>query len=289
LTVLISYDVEAASIGEGVARINTGRERYEKSLDRSSTSKALEMISDIHSRYEVPFTTFVTGKTLLQSVEPYKKAVRELGKLMDVEQHTFSHVQFKDISFEPSPGEVISYPAGTYELLEQEVKSANAAVERTLGWKCKGIRTPFCYWQGLRGEKKKLGLLRANGLKFVSSFARNRKGGQPTPWVQPYTYAEEGFPELVELPVQNWFDGIWYSTYGWENTEGFKKLYRKNLDYVRRKNLVWGIVFHEWILVEQNEPRTRVVEDFVRYAKEKGEEMLTNLQFSDDFRKSAGR
>jgi peptidoglycan/xylan/chitin deacetylase (PgdA/CDA1 family) len=288
LTVLVSYDVEAASIGEGVGRIGTGRERYNRSFERATTAKALEIISEIHSRYEAPFTTFVTGKTLLQAVEPYRKAVGELGKLIDVEQHTFSHVQFKDISFEPSPGQLISYPAGTTELLEQEVKSGNEAVRRALGLRCRGIRTPFCYWQGLRGEKRKLEILRDNGLRFVSSFARNRHGGQPTPWVQPYTYEGDGFPEMVELPVQSWFDGMWYSTFGWENTEAFKKLYRKNLDYVHRKNLVWGIVFHEWILVEQDEPRTKVVQDFIKYAKEKGEEMLTNLQFSEVFRKQKG-
>ena len=287
MTILISYDVEAASIGEGIAGIASGREKYAKALDRNSTAKALDMISDIHSKYETPFTTFVTGKTLLQSADAYRSAVARLGKLIDVQQHTFSHVIFKDVSFEPTPGQMMTYPAGTYELLEQEVKSGNEAVKRALGMKCEGIRTPFCYWQGLRGEKKKLALLRENGLKFVSSFGRNRKGTHPTPWVQPYTYAEEGFPEIVELPIQNWFDGMWYSTYGWDDIEGFKKLYRKNVDYVSRKGLVWGIVFHEWILVEQDEPKTRVVEDFIRYAKSKGEDLETNLRFSREFRRHA--
>lgn len=245
------------------------------------------MISDIHSRYEARFTTFVTGKTLLQSIEAYKGAVGRLGKLIDVQQHTFSHVPFKDIDYEPSPGQVLTNPAGTLELLEQEVKSGNEALRTALGIRCEGIRTPFCYWQGLRGERKKLNILRENGLKFVSSFGRNRRGGQPTPWVQPYTYGDDGFPEIVELPIQNWFDGIWYSTYGWDDIEGFKKLYRKNLDYVHRKDLVWGIVFHEWILVEQKEPVTRVVEDFVKYASSKGVKLETNLQFSREFRKKS--
>ena len=287
MTVLISYDVEAASIGEGIAGISSSREKYALGLDRRSTAKALEIITDIHSRYEVPFTTFVTGKTLLQSVDAYRKAVGTLGKLIDVQQHTYSHVPFKDIDYEPTPGQVLSNPGGTQELLEQEVKSGNEAVKSALGKRCEGIRTPFCYWQGLRGERKKLEILRKNGLKFVSSFGRNSKGGQPTPWVQPYTYADDGFPEIVELPIQNWFEAIWYSTYGWDDTEGFKRLYRKNLDYVQKKNLVWGIVFHEWILVEQDEPKTKVVEDFIKYAISKGERLETNLQFSREFRKKS--
>ncbi len=285
MTVLVSYDVESGSIGEGLARVGKEVSTYEKGLDASSAAQALEIMSDVHSNYEVPFTTFVTGKTLLQNVEPYRRAVKRLGKLIDVEQHTYSHVQFKDVLWTPSPGNVIKYPAGTLELLRQEVKSGGEAIKATLGFDCCGIRTPFCYWQGLRGEPEKLKILRENGMKFVSSFARNRKGGQPTPWVQPYVYAAEGFPELVELPVQNWFDGIWYPTFGWGATEAFKKLYRRNLDYVHKNNLVWGIVFHDWLIVKQNEPKTRVVADFLAYAKENGEELLTNKSFSELFRR----
>ncbi len=50
---------------------------------------------------------------------------------------------------------------------------------------------------------------------------------------------------------------------------------------------MWGIVFHDWMLVKQDERKTRVVADFLAYAKEKGEELLTNLQFSEAFRKAS--
>ncbi len=144
MAVLVSYDVESGSVGEAIGSITKGTEVYEKAMDATSASKALDIISEIHSKYEAPFTTFVTGKTLLQNLEGYKKATNKLGKLIDVEQHTFSHVQFKDVVWSPSRGRVNKYPAGTVELLRQEVKSANEAVKSALGLACKGIRTPYC-------------------------------------------------------------------------------------------------------------------------------------------------
>jgi len=281
MVILCSYDVEAGSVGEAIAGIKDGPERYPEAVDPASTPKALKIIAELHRRYEVPFTLFITGKTLLQSVESVRDVMSSCGKLVDVQQHTYSHVLFKDIRYEPSPGQRVLFRAAPYELIQHEVRSASEAFRRTLNVECKGMRTPFCYWQGLKGKPELLKLLWDNGMRFVSSFGRNENDGHPTPWVQPYTYAREGFPELVELPIQNWFDVLWYDTNGWTNTEGFKKHNRANIDYVHGMNIVWGVVFHEWVLVKNDEPRTKVVEDFLQYARSVGEQLHTNLGFSE--------
>lgn len=288
MTILVSYDVEAASVGEAIGRIKDGSEKYPESMMPESTVEGLEIITELHSKHEVPATLFFTGKTLLQSLEAAEKTRSALGKLVDIQQHTFSHVMFKDVLYEPSPGEKIIYKAPPISLLEPEVRLASEVLRDYLKVDCKGIRTPFCYFNGLRGETQLLEMLTKYGMKFVSSFGRNEQGAHPTPWVQPYNYAEDGFNDLIELPIQSWFDVIWYDVNGWENYEDFKKLLRSNIDYVHANGLVWGVVFHDWVVVKAKERERKVIDDFLGYAKSKGEEFYTNFEFSEIFRRQQG-
>ena len=78
------------------------------------------------------------------------------------------------------------------------------------------MRTPFGY-RGLRDRPDLLEVIRASGLRYVTSWGRNEDNGNPTPWeVQPFTYADEGFPEILELPFQFWLDVVWFDQYGYD-------------------------------------------------------------------------
>ena len=75
---------------------------YELALDPVTCREALELLTEIHAEAEVPATLFVCGRTLLQALEPVRAA--HASGLFDVQQHTFSHVPFKDIVYSPEPG-----------------------------------------------------------------------------------------------------------------------------------------------------------------------------------------
>ncbi len=78
------------------------------------------------------------------------------------------------------------------------------------------LRTPFGYYRGLRDRPDLLEIVRDAGLRYVTSWGRNEENGNPTPWVQPFTYAEEGYPDILELPFQFWLDVVWFDQHGYD-------------------------------------------------------------------------
>jgi len=280
MTLLLSYDIEAASVGEGLAPVKNAGEKYSDALTPDSTVQALEILTEIHSKYEIPLTLFCTGKTLLQSPQALIDIKNNLGKLVDIQQHTYSHVIFKDVVYESTPGEKNFYEAPPFELLDAEVRYASDVLKKILNIDCKGIRTPYCYYQGLRGETKILSMLEQYGIEYVSSFGRNKEGSHPTPWINPYTYADEGFPNLVELPAQNWFDCLWYDLNGWNNQNEYKKLIKSNIEYIHSNDLVWNMIFHDWSIVKAQERTSKVIEDLIIFGKSINENFYSNYDYS---------
>ena len=55
MTLLLSYDIEAASVGEGLAPVKNAGEKYSDALTPDSTVKALEILTEIHSKYARKF------------------------------------------------------------------------------------------------------------------------------------------------------------------------------------------------------------------------------------------
>ena len=94
--------------------------------------------------------------------------------------------------------------------LREEVALTSRLLEEHLGVECVGIRTPFGYYRGLSGRPDLLGILQECGIRYTTSWGRNEENANPTPWVQPFTYAEEGFPGILELPFQFWLDVVWF-------------------------------------------------------------------------------
>lgn len=273
----MGYDVEAGAVGEAIARIDRGGTLYREALDLDTPSKGVAIIRELHSRLDLPATLYICGKTLLHALEEVRPL--RFQPLFDIEQHTYSHILFRDIHYTPATGEHLHYRAATLEAIEAEINQTSQLFERYLGFRPLGLRTPFGYYQGLKGRPDLLEVLDRAGIRFVSSFGRNEQGGQPTPWVQPYTYREEGYPHILEIPFQFWLDVLWYDTYGWDRWEEFKAVLKKTVDYVAERNLVWGTCFHEWVLVKNREPKTRVVENFLRYAKEREVPILSYRDF----------
>ena len=83
--------------------------------------------------------------------------------LFDVQQHTFSHVPFKDIVYSPEPGIVGTIPAAPPEALLEELAITSRLIREHVGGDCVGLRTPFGYYRGLRDRPDLLEIVRAAG------------------------------------------------------------------------------------------------------------------------------
>ena len=270
-TLLIGYDVEACAIGEGLACL--GAHGMGEAVDRTTTGKALQIIRRNHEEHDVPATLFICGRTLVHNVDALEPFVDH--PLFDIQQHTYSHTLLRDDHWQGG-----TFLASPPVAIHTEVAQTSRALKRLLGVDCYGLRTPHGYYRGLLDSPEMLAVLVECGVKYVSSWARNENGGNPTPMtVQPFWYAEQGFPDLLEIPFQGWFDGLWFEEFGIENGAGYLDVLRRQIDEAVADDLVYGACFHDWAQLRYRETETRWVAGLMQYAKEQGVATMSYAEF----------
>lgn len=268
---LVGYDVEACAIGEGLACL--GAHGMGEAVDRSSTRRALEVIRRNHEEFEAPATLFVCGRTLVHNVDSLEPFVDH--PLFDIQQHTYSHTLLKDDHWKGG-----TFLASPPVAIEQEVRQTSEALRRLLGVECSGLRTPHGYHLGLTDRPEMLEVLVRCGIRFVSSWARNADGGNPTPLsVQPFWYGEQGFPDLLEIPFQHWLDGTWFEEFGIDRGVEFGAVLAEAIDRIVQDDLVYGACFHDWAQLRYRETETRWVAGLLGRARSQGVEVLSYADY----------
>src|SRR5579864_68366 len=164
-TILVGYDTETAAVGEALSLFTESPNfpLYAKALEPDTCREALEVLTEVHADVGVPATLFLCGRTLLHALEPVR-AARDSG-LFEVQQHTFSHVPFKEIVYSPQPDLIGTIPATPPVALLEELRFTSRLIGEHLGSECVGLRAPFGYYRGLRDRPDLLELVRAAGLR----------------------------------------------------------------------------------------------------------------------------
>lgn len=278
-TILVGYDTETAAVGEALSLMTESRHfpLYELALDPVTCRNALELLTEIHEEAGVPGTIFLCGRTLLQALEPVQAA--HATGLFDVQQHTFSHVPFKDIVYSPEPGVVGTIPASPPVALVEELAFTSRLLRDHIGVDCVGLRTPFGYYRGLRDRPDLLEIVRGAGLRYITSWGRNEDNANPTPWVQPFVYAVEGYPDILEIPFQFWLDVVWFDKHGYDTGPAFLEALKGAVDEVADNDLVYGACFHDWVMLASDERNVGWLRGFFRYARERGVEVTTYTEY----------
>ena len=278
-TLLIGYDTESAAVGEGLARfIGPEVPQYRAALDPDTTRRGVGLLARLHEELDAPCTFFVCGRTLLHALD----AIEPLAgsDLFDIQQHTYSHVVFRDVRYraEGSAAEAV-LPETPHVALREELRMTSELIRKYLGRECIGLRTPFGYYRGLRDRPDLLGIVRDTGHSFVTSWGRNEQNGNPTPWIQPFAYEEEGFPDLLEIPFQFWLDGIWFDVNGYGEGRAFRKALEGAVDEIAEQDLVFATAFHEWCAVEADEEGTGWIRGLIERARERGVEVMSYADY----------
>jgi len=278
-TLLIGYDTESAAVGEGLARfLGPDVPQYRYALDPDTTRRGVALLRRLHRELEAPCTFFVCGRTLLHALDALEPLAD--SDLFDVQQHTYSHVVFRDVRYRPIGGEVEAVlPETPHVAIREELAFTSELIRRHLGRKCVGLRTPFGYYRGLRDRPDLLRIVEETGHRYVTSWGRNEQNANPTPWVQPFSYAEEGFPQLLEIPFQFWLDGIWFDAHGYREGRAFRAALRKAIDEIVEQDLVFATAFHEWCAVAADEEGTGWIRGLIEYARERGVEITTYTDY----------
>ena len=278
-TLLIGYDTESAAVGEGLARfIGPDVPQYRAALDPDSTRRGVALLRRLHEELDAPCTFFVCGRTLLHALD----AIEPLAgsPLFDLQQHTYSHVVFRDVRYRAEGAEAEALlPETPPVALREELRMTSELIRKYLGRECIGLRTPFGYYRGLRDRPDLLEIVRDTGHRFVTSWGRNEENGNPTPWVQPFVYAEEGFPDVLEIPFQFWLDGIWFDTHGYGEGVAFRRALEGAVDEVADQDLVFATAFHEWCAVEADEEGTGWIRGLIEHARKRGVEVMSYADY----------
>jgi len=166
---------------------------------------AVAKIVDVHKRYEMPATFFIVGKTLLANPGEYRRLLT--NPLFEVASHTYTHGLLRDHPFGP--------PAVSDEEKRNEIFKSKTVIENILRQRCTGLRTPYGYDNGLKGDPKVLGLVKEAGYDYVSSLLWGPDCSQPALLADPFNYAADGFGELWELPGHGWHENLLTTNNGW--------------------------------------------------------------------------
>ena len=243
--------------------------------------KGLRIVCTVHKHLKKPFTLFILGKMLekpniLEALLSELKS-EELRKLIDIEQHAYSHVEFKKL-----PERV---PL-TLNQIKWEVSHTKKLIDK-IGYEPIGIRPPQGHYKGLQGEDKILEILYKEGIRFISSDLRNNKEQFPSSWYddkgnfrQPYYYDRNNFKDLVEIPTQGWNDN---ALKGMSRTTKVKKhtleeeveIHKENIDFAVENVLCYAPLFHPWATAMSDE-QGYVISSILKYAEKKG---MTNMNY----------
>lgn len=173
--------------------------------ESSECLAACRKIVDVHLRYEMPATFFVVGRILEENPEEYRRILD--NPLFEIATHTYSHRMLKDHPF--------CGPAVSVEERRLEVLKGKEAVERIFERPCLGLRPGCSFTDGLKGAPDVLQILKESGIRYASSLAWGPDYSLPAPLTQPFSYAEEGFPGLWELPCHGWHDNLLKDNNNW--------------------------------------------------------------------------
>lgn len=252
-----------------------------ESFPRSDkTVKFLEMIPRIHEEYNAPCSFFILGKTLLAHLEEFKKVYEEYSNLIDFEQHTFSHIVFKNLVIEYR--NYMFKKGSSIDEIRVEVRATSDIMEIFFGFRPIGLTTPWGHYRGLLDRPDILKALWDLGIRFVRSWARNERDSLPVSLdKQPFWYdsINKIYPPILECMIQGWHDNALKERLSDSNE--YIEYIKRNIDYVAEKKLVWSYVQHDhssfW-----KDPNLDMVRTMIEYAFDKGVKIVSYKQFYEN-------
>ncbi|MFB3880889.1 MAG: polysaccharide deacetylase family protein [Armatimonadota bacterium] len=247
---------------------------------------ACRRIVQRHREHELPATFFITGRVLETQGDEYRALLDD--PLFEIASHTYSHKSLRDHPF--------CGPAVSAAEIAEELREGKRLVEEVFGRPCLGVRPGCSFEHGLRGAPEVLAAVREAGYRYVSSVAWGKDYSMPAPLNQPFAYAEDGFPDLWELPCHGWHENLLKDHNGWgprrlalwpaelpeaipasfiKTPEDEFAINRVFLERVARDALTFvSLVWHPWSL-HRFDPEMRMLDLTFRHARELGLEPAT--------------
>jgi len=236
--------------------------------------EGVRALTAIHRRLRIPATFFLVGRL----VEHNRDELRDLltDPLFEIGSHSYSHCQFEGAD-----------PA----LVRDELQRTQDLIGDVFGVTPRGFRAPGGTVTGFRGDVERLGIFAEIGFEYVSSQGWGPGKTMPAPVTAPYTYAEEGFSNLLEIPMHGWHENILTKVNPWQSPsqplgpdapqtiEAWCAPFVADMDTTLGQSLpYYGPTMHPWSL-RRFDRDCRQVEALLQIAQERGFAFATFSEF----------
>ncbi len=160
---------------------------------------AVRKIVKKHEAHEMPATFFIVAQLLDKQKKEYVALLKN-HPLFEIASHSYTHMLLRDT---PEFG-----TSGPPEQFPREIVESKKRLEDVFACEVIGFRAPVSFVDGLKTAPEALRLVDEAGYKYVSSMAWGPSWSLPALLVPPFTYAEEGYPNLWELPPCGWHENL---------------------------------------------------------------------------------
>lgn len=161
---------------------------------------AVRVLAQIHEEFEAPATFAIVGRTLEEKPDEFRSLLDK--SLFEIQSHSYSHRILKSVPH------IQKRTIGEADVI-YEINKGCDIIEENFQRKVTGFACPVIYQGGLKGQRDVLSVLKKRGILYVTSDGRGENYTHMRfPPIQPYWYKEEGFPEILEIPVNGWRDCV---------------------------------------------------------------------------------
>jgi peptidoglycan/xylan/chitin deacetylase (PgdA/CDA1 family) len=259
---------------------------YDIESDRpEGTRRFIDAVRALHRRLDHPFTLFCVGRTVELQPDYFAELARD--PLIDLQSHTYSHRQLKTVWMTGgrarlAHGGTTVFRGCTVAEAEDEIARGNRVLEAITGRATEGLTAPWNHYRGFGDRPDLLDLCARHGIRFLRSWGRDRDDAQPTPWQEPFAYAEQGHADLLECFIHGYQDDYYYAAFCPQpHRDGFRgHLVEELVPRIAREDLRWSACAHDHIGSDADLARKLAwLEPFLVAAKDAGIEGLDYRRF----------
>lgn len=240
--------------------------------DQTQCKQFLNTLSRVHNDLQTPCTVFALGTC----VEALPDVFAQLADnpLVDIGQHTWSHVLLKTVVVEEE-GKTEVIASASPSVIEEETLRAAAIIENVCGQPCTGLSGPWGYYRGLMDRPDLLTVLQRCGIRYLRSYGRNERDWQPVSCdLQPFWYSAQGYPDILEVFLHGWQDVYLRSRLGWDDVDRFVDYLFQDLNYASQNNLAFSWGCSDWSALRKD-PELEIIRRVIGHARELGMEILS--------------
>lgn len=244
-----------------------------------------DAVLKLHRRVGFPFSLYCVGKTIELQPKYFEQLARDT--FVDIESHTYSHVLLKTVWFSNARvralrgGRPTFVRGGTNEQIDEELARANRVIEPIIGRMVEGLTAPYNYYRGLGDRPDLLDICAKNGLRFMRTWGRDEFDAGPVPHQEPFFYAEQGHPEILECFIHGYLDDYYYGAFcEHPHPQGFAGHLVGLVNEIAGKNLTWSACSHDHVKTEADlNSKLAWLEPFLEAAAMAGMEGLDGRRY----------